>query len=123
MIVFVNNQAGQLSRMGVLFFVSTNTKFVLFDCKESTYFKSLAGSEYVNSALIYHLHSSHLQFSTPLPPPTVNLLRRLDSLNTINDFEILNISIFNFVVQLMWIHSQYYYFSILQSWCYFDLRA
>ena len=48
---------------------------------------------YVNSAQIYHLHNSHLQFSTPLPPPTVHLLRRCDALNTINKFEKLNINI------------------------------
>ena len=34
----------------------------------------------VNSAIIFHIHSSHLQFST------VHLLRKLDALNTINNF-------------------------------------
>ena len=48
---------------------------------------------YVNSALIYQLHSSHLQFSTPLPPPTVHLLRKLGASDTINNIEILNIYI------------------------------
>ena len=84
--------------------------------------KTCPGCIYVNSALAYHLHSSHLQFSTPLPPPpqftppvlhpssptstvhtssspplspspTVHLLRRLYALDTVNNFEILNIKI------------------------------
>ena len=62
--------------------------------KSETYPRSpFPGRTYVNSALIYHLHSSHLQFSTPLPPPPVHLLRRLDALNTTNNFELLNINI------------------------------
>ena len=36
-----------------------------------------AGSIDVNTASIFHLCSSHLQFSTPLPPPTIHLLRKL----------------------------------------------
>ena len=34
------------------------------------------GRIYVNSATISPICSSHLQFSTPLPPPTVHLLRK-----------------------------------------------
>ena len=43
------------------------------------------GVIYVNSATIFHLRSSHLQFTTPLPPPTFHLLKRLHALNTINN--------------------------------------
>ena len=50
------------------------------------------GRTYVNSAPIYHLHSSHLQFSTPLPPPTVHQLRKLNVLNDIYNFKILDIN-------------------------------
>ena len=57
------------------------------------YVSNWPGRTYVNSALTYHLHNSHLQFPTPLPPPTVPLLRRFDAMDTINNFEVLNINI------------------------------
>ena len=50
------------------------------------YFRHIPAGIHVNSALIFHLHSSHLQFSTPLPPPTVHLIRKLYALNVINNF-------------------------------------
>ena len=44
------------------------------------------------SAIIYHLHSSHLNFSTSLPPPTVNYLG--DFMHcSLNNHEILSIDI------------------------------
>ena len=73
-----------------------------YECHEklSSFAKNMRERIYVNSALIQRFHSSHLQFSTPLPPPTVHLLRRLDALglDAINNFKILKIRNFNFFV-------------------------
>ena len=65
--------------------------------KLSSFAKNMRERIYVNSALIQRLHSSHLQFSTPPPPPTVHLLRRFDALDTINNFKILSIRNFKFL--------------------------
>ena len=46
----------------------------------TTYSTEKTRCTYVNSALVFHLQSSHLQFSTPLPPPTVHLLTGLQTL-------------------------------------------